>query len=111
MNAKIKRRLSDEEFLNQPVDWARARPMYEVHPQLKAEHKGTTRVTIRLDNEVLNWFREQVNARGGGNYQRLINDALRRHVTHAEDGTLEETLRKVIREELSTPKRRAKAKA
>jgi uncharacterized protein (DUF4415 family) len=38
---------------------------------------GKTRVTIRLDNDVLGWFRQQVDDAGGGNYQTLINDALR----------------------------------
>ena len=38
---------------------------------------GKTRVTIRLDNDVLEWFRERVDDAGGGNYQTLINDALR----------------------------------
>ena len=34
---------------------------------------GKTRITIRLDNDVLDWFRDQVEAAGGGNYQTLIN--------------------------------------
>jgi len=60
---------------------------------------GKTRITIRIDTDLLNWFREQVNARGGGNYQTMMNDALRAYIQH-QDQTLEETLRKVIREEL-----------
>ena len=32
-----------------------------------------TRITIRIDTDILNWFRENVNARGGGSYQTLIN--------------------------------------
>jgi uncharacterized protein (DUF4415 family) len=35
--------------------------------------QGKTRITIRLDNDVLDWFKEQVNVAGGGNYQTLIN--------------------------------------
>jgi len=62
--------------------------------------KSKTRITIRLDNEILDWFREQVNRAGGGNYQSLINDALRQHVENARE-PLENTLRRVIREELS----------
>ncbi|MEO5699406.1 MAG: BrnA antitoxin family protein [Casimicrobiaceae bacterium] len=58
---------------------------------------GKTRITIRLDNELIEWFRGRVNAAGGGNYQSLINDALRAYVN--QQG-LESTLRKVIREEL-----------
>ena len=30
---------------------------------------GKTRITIRLDNEVIDWFRAHVNDAGGGNYQ------------------------------------------
>ncbi len=60
---------------------------------------GKTRITIRIDTDLLNWFREQVNARGGGNYQTMMNEALRAFIRH-QDKTLEDTLRKVIREEL-----------
>ena len=60
-----------------------------------------TRITIRLDNDVLNWFRNQVHEAGGGNYQTLINEALRQYI-QVQDDALEETLRKVIREELQT---------
>ncbi len=61
--------------------------------------KGKTRITIRLDDDVLEWFREQVDRAGGGNYQTLINDALRQYVQHTEE-PLEKALRRVIREEL-----------
>ena len=60
---------------------------------------GKTRITIRLDDDILEWFREQVNASGGGSYQSLINAALREHVEHERE-SLEETLRRVIREEI-----------
>ena len=62
---------------------------------------GKTRITIRLDTDVLNWFRNQVHEAGGGNYQTMINEALRQHI-RVQDAVLEETLRKVIREELQT---------
>jgi uncharacterized protein (DUF4415 family) len=58
---------------------------------------GKTRITIRLDNELIDWFRSRVNEAGGGNYQTLINDALKAYVTQQ---ALESTLRKLIREEL-----------
>lgn len=58
---------------------------------------GKTRITIRLDGEVIDWFKAQVNEAGGGNYQSLINEALKRHI---QQQALERTLRKVIREEL-----------
>ncbi|AUB41414.1 MULTISPECIES: BrnA antitoxin family protein [Nostoc] len=60
---------------------------------------GKTRITIRLDDEVLAWFRDQVHAAGGGNYQTLINDALREYIQQRRE-PLEETLRRVLREEL-----------
>src|SRR5262245_43337758 len=62
---------------------------------------GKTRITIRLDEEILNWFRDQVDAAGGGNYQTLINSALREHIDQRRE-PLEDTLRRVIREELKT---------
>jgi uncharacterized protein (DUF4415 family) len=61
--------------------------------------KGKTRITIRLDTDVLDWFRKRVDDAGGGNYQTLINQALRRHLEQA-DAPLEKTLRRLIREEL-----------
>lgn len=66
--------------------------------KLQAEATGKERITIRIDADVLAWFREQV--AGGGNYQTLINEALRLHMEDRE-GVLERTLRRVIREELS----------
>jgi uncharacterized protein (DUF4415 family) len=60
---------------------------------------GKTRVTIRLDNGVLDWFRKQVDESGGGNYQTLINDALLEHIARRRE-PLESTIRRVIREEL-----------
>ena len=61
--------------------------------------KGKTRITIRLDDEIVEWFRGRVERAGGGNYQSLINEALRQHVRRAHE-PLEATLRRVIREEL-----------
>ena len=66
---------------------------------------GKTRITIRLDEDILDWFKEQVHAAGGGNYQTLINTALREYI-ESRRTTLEETIRKVIREELRSPRRK-----
>ena len=60
---------------------------------------GKTRVTIRLDQDVVQWFRNQVDAAGGGNYQTLMNQALREFIGRARE-PLELTLRRVIRQEL-----------
>ncbi len=61
---------------------------------------GKTRITIRIDDDIIQWFRDQVDAAGGGSYQTLINTALREYVTSKRQ-PLEATLRTVIREELS----------
>jgi len=60
---------------------------------------GKTRITIRIDDDILDWFRSQVHASGGGNYQTLMNKALREYMAYKEE-PLEDTLRRVIREEL-----------
>ena len=65
--------------------------------------EGKTRITIRIDSDTLNWFREQVHKRGGGNYQTLLNEALREYVG-SKKTDIEKTLRKVIREELKALK-------
>ena len=58
---------------------------------------GKTRITIRLDDDIIDWFRHQAEHAGGGNYQTAINQALRDHI---ERQSLEELLRRVVREEL-----------
>jgi uncharacterized protein (DUF4415 family) len=65
--------------------------------RIQKENESKERITIRLDADILTWFRDQV--KGGGNYQTLINDALRSHV-NGEPARLERTLRKIIREEM-----------
>jgi uncharacterized protein (DUF4415 family) len=60
---------------------------------------GKTRITIRIDDDVLQWFRDQVHKAGGGSYQSSINDALRAFIA-TRDNYLEDTLRRVLREEL-----------
>jgi len=62
--------------------------------------RGKTRITIRIDDDVLDWFRGEVHAAGGGNYQTLINHALKEYVQGRKQ-PLEEILRRVVREELS----------
>ena len=60
---------------------------------------GKTRITIRIDDDVIAWFKEQVHKSGGGNYQTLINQVLRERMEQTPEH-LEATLRRVIREEL-----------
>ena len=80
--------------LRKGVDFARGRRGAVLPPA-----KGKARITIRLDTDVLNWFREEVNRAGGGNYQTLMNEVLRQHVEGKREN-LEDTLRRVLREEL-----------
>ena len=61
--------------------------------------KGKKRITIRLDDDVIAWFKRRVHEAGGGNYQSLINTALREHMRRTDE-PLERTLRRVLREEL-----------
>ncbi len=61
--------------------------------------KGKTRITIRIDDDILEWFQGEVEAAGGGNYQTLINQALREYVRQQQQ-PLEEILRRVVREDL-----------
>jgi len=67
--------------------------------QAVAVPKGKTRITIRIDDDLLAWFKQQVDAADGGNYQSLINTALREHMKRKVE-PLEATLRRVLREEL-----------
>ena len=62
--------------------------------------KGKTRITIRIDDDILDWFRNQVEEAGGGNYQTLINDALRAYIMNQQE-PIEVILRRVVREELT----------
>ena len=64
-----------------------------------APDPSKVRITIRLDADVIHSFRDQVTAAGGGNYQSLINKALRESIQNRTE-SLEKTLRRVIREEL-----------
>ena len=61
---------------------------------------GKTRITIRIDDDVIAWFKEQVHKSGGGSYQTLINQVLRDRMEQTPE-RLEATLRRVIREELA----------
>jgi hypothetical protein len=61
---------------------------------------GKTRITIRVDEDVLDWFREQVDKAGGGNYQTMMNAVLREYMMRQRE-PLEVILRRVVREELA----------
>jgi uncharacterized protein (DUF4415 family) len=64
------------------------------------EPPGKTRITIRLDEDLVDYFLKESGTYGGKiGYQTLINQALRQHV-EGKAPKLEETLRRVLREEL-----------
>jgi uncharacterized protein (DUF4415 family) len=66
------------------------------------------RITIRLDHDIVDYFREQVRRAHRGNYQTLINDALRDYVQRP--GLAQQVgaeLRSVLREELEKISRSA----
>ena len=62
---------------------------------------GKTRITIRLDNDVIEHFQAIVDRAGGGNYQTLINDALREYIRGAR---LEKLVRQAVRKEVEAMK-------
>jgi uncharacterized protein (DUF4415 family) len=64
------------------------------------ETRGKTRITIRLDDDVLKHFLKVADASGGSSgYQTLINDALRQHMEGVAP-KIEDTLRRIVREEI-----------
>jgi uncharacterized protein (DUF4415 family) len=75
------------------IDFSRAKRGPVVKPE-----PGKTKISIRLDNTVLEYFRDLVDKAGGGNYQTLINDALLEYVHRRS--TLD-AVRQVVPEELS----------
>jgi len=85
------KRIVAERYRN--IDFSRAKRGPVVKPE-----PGKTKISIRLDNTVLEYFRNLVDKAGGGNYQTLINDALLEHVHRRS--TLD-VVRQVVREELA----------
>ena len=61
------------------------------------------RITIRFDRDIIDWFRSKVEEQGGGNYQTMLNDALRTYMERQEK-PIEDVLRRVVREELQATK-------
>ena len=66
----------------------------------ESEAEGKTRITIRLDKDIVDRFLEMAERSGGATgYQTLINAALREHLV-GKSPRFEDTLRRIIREEL-----------
>jgi len=61
--------------------------------------KGKTRISIFIDNAILDEFRARAEKAGGG-YQTMMNEALRRYLSEAEQPVTEKVLRNVLREEI-----------
>lgn len=76
------------------TDWSKGKRGAVIPPD-----PNKTRITIRLDSDIIDHFKGIVNEAGGGNYQTLINNVLRDHID-ARDEALEKKLRKIVREEL-----------
>ena len=64
---------------------------------------GKTKISIRLDNTILDYFRTQVDKAGGGNYQTLINEAL---LAYIHQQSVLDAVRQVVREELAPSNKR-----
>ena len=81
------------------IDFAKAKR----GPVIPAE-PGKTKISIRIDNAVIEYFRGHVERAGAGNYQTLMNDAL---VAFIQQRSMIDAVRQVVREELSsTPRQR-----
>ena len=64
------------------------------------EQRGKTRITIRIDEDIVDAFLKEADASGGSvGYQTLINSALRQHI-EGKSPKLEDTLRRILREEI-----------
>jgi uncharacterized protein (DUF4415 family) len=61
--------------------------------------KGKTRITIYLDNDVIDEFRKRADSAGYG-YQTMINEALKQYLQKSDTPLDESVIRRVIREEL-----------
>ncbi len=61
--------------------------------------KGKTRITIYLDDDILDAFRDLADRSGRG-YQTLINEALQNHLAKSPKPVDATTLRRILREEL-----------
>lgn len=81
-------------------DFSHAKRAKDIPALARLQHASTgkERITIRLDADVLAWFRNQV--KGGGSYQNLINDTLRAAIGDENTPVTVGRLRAVLRQEL-----------
>lgn len=65
-----------------------------------ASHRGKTRITIYLDDAIIEHFRA-LSERTGKGYQTLINEALAGHMAEADKPLTAAQMRRILREELA----------
>lgn len=80
------------------IDFDDAKPVSDVPMLAKLQTQEKERITIRLDKSTLEQFKQQAE-QSGGNYQTLINQALKDYLTGM---SLQEVVRTTIRQELHT---------
>ena len=76
-----------------------------------AREPGKTKISIRVDNAVIDYFRGIVERAGAGNSQTMMNDAL---VAYIQQRSVIDAVRQVVREELTAPRakpRQARSRA
>ena len=61
--------------------------------------KGKTRISIFIDNAILDEFRARAEKSGTG-YQTMMNEALRKYLSETDQPSTEKTLRQVLRQEM-----------
>lgn len=61
--------------------------------------KGKTRISIFIDNSILDQFRVRAQKTGTG-YQTMMNEALRQYLSETDQPVTEQTLRQVLRQEM-----------
>ena len=85
------KKLAAEPYRDIDFSQARQGPVIQAEP-------GKTKISIRLDNAVIDHFRAAVEKAGAGNYQTLMNDAL---LAYIQQSNVLEAVRQVVREELA----------
>ena len=84
--------------MKQSYDFGKGRRGRIAPPEPEA--RGKTRITIRIDDDLMDHFLKAAEASGGAvGYQTLINDALRQYV-EGKAPKIEDTLRRIVREEM-----------
>ena len=66
-------------------------------------HKGKTRITIFIDTDILEWFKDEAERDGRG-YQTEINQALRNYIKQ-DKHPIQDLVREAVREELKVIKK------